>query len=453
MPQPSIIAAPATPASAETVLHARLAFIAGVLRPADIHIAAGRITAISPLTDAADALPGVLLPGLVDTHVHVNEPGRTDWEGFGPATRAAAAGGVTTILDMPLNSIPVTTTPEALGIKRRAAAGQVEVDTGFWGGAVPQNLGRLGELWDQGVFGFKSFTSPSGIPEFDPLSPELMERAMREIAELDALLIVHSEDPHQLAPAGPLGREYRSFLSSRPDSSEATAVANVLELAHRTGARVHILHVSSAASLPLIRAAKAAGDRVTAETCPHYLTIDIDRIPDGATEFKCCPPVRDRAAQLALWEGLLDGTLDAVVSDHSPATVELKTGRGGDWGLAWGGISSLQLGLAAMWTKGRQLGVGLESIVPWMSAQPADLVGLDPRGRIAAGAPADFALFDPDAPWTVDPAALQSRNPVSAFAGMTLAGRVTRVWRHGEPLLDQDGSLTEPAGDLLSRLD
>jgi allantoinase len=429
-------------------------------RPATVRVADGRIVAVAP--HDAEPPPGArlvelgddaLLPGLVDTHVHVNDPGRTEWEGFGPATRAAAVGGVTTVVDMPLNSVPPTTDVPALAVKLRAAAGALHVDTGFWGGAVPDNLVDLQPLHDAGVFGFKCFLLPSGVDEFPPLPPVRLADAMREVARLDGLLIVHAEDPALIDAAPPAaGTGYPGFLASRPPAAEHSAVAAVVALARLTGARAHVLHLSSAGALPLIAAAKADGVRITVETCPHYLTLTAEEVPDGATEFKCCPPIRGAANRDALWRGLADGTIDCVVSDHSPATVDLKQPADGDFGTAWGGISSLQLGLPAMWTEARRRGHTLTDLARWMSAGPAALVGLARKGAIAPGRDADFAVLATDRAFTVDPAALQHRNPVTAYAGRTLHGVVRATWLRGT-LVAEDGVPGPATGRVLRRTD
>ncbi|MEV6103681.1 allantoinase AllB [Streptomyces sp. NPDC051940] len=424
-------------------------------RPAAVSVTAGRITDVQPYdtppprgTRVEDAGDHVVLPGLVDTHVHVNDPGRTEWEGFWTATRAAAAGGITTIVDMPLNSLPPTTTRRALIVKQDVARPKVHVDTGFWGGAIPGNLNDLKPLHDAGVFGFKCFLSPSGVEEFPQLGGEALESAVAEIAGLGGLLIVHAEDPAVLdaAPQVP-GARYADFLASRPHTAEDRAIEHLIALARQYDARVHILHLSSATALPLIAEAKAEGVRITAETCPHFLTLTAEEVPDGASEFKCCPPIREAANQDALWAGLLDGTLDCVVSDHSPSTADLKTA---DFASAWGGISSLQLGLPAIWTEARRRGRTLADVARWMSTAPAELAGLTQKGAIAPGRDADFVVLDPDRTFTVDPADLQHRNRVTAYAGRTLQGVVTSTWLRGVRIADH-GVLTEPRGELLRR--
>ncbi|OAH09435.1 allantoinase AllB [Streptomyces jeddahensis] len=424
-------------------------------RAASVAVAGGTITAV--LVHDADVPAGarledlgddVLLPGLVDTHVHVNDPGRTEWEGFWTATRAAAAGGITTIVDMPLNSLPPTTTAENLRTKQEVARTKAHIDVGFWGGALPDNLKDLRPLHDAGVFGFKAFLSPSGVDEFPELDQEQLGRSLAEIAGFGGLLIVHAEDPHQLAAAPQQsGGRYADFLASRPKDAENRAVENLIAQAKRLHARVHVLHLSSSDALPLIATAKREGVRVTVESCPHFLTLTAEEVPDGATEFKCCPPIREASNQDALWAGLADGTIDCIVSDHSPSTKDLKTD---DFATAWGGISSLQLGLPAIWTEARRRGHTLEDVVRWMAAGPAELAGLSQKGAIQAGRDADFAVLAPDETFTVDPAELHHRNQVTAYAGRTLHGVVTSTWLRGERIL-AGSEFTEPRGRLLTR--
>lgn len=441
---------------AELVLRSARVVTPGGTRAASVTVADGVITAVLPYdapvpdgTRLEDLGDDVLLPGLVDTHVHVNDPGRTEWEGFRSATRAAAAGGITTLIDMPLNSLPPTTTVDHLHTKRRVAAGQAHIDVGFWGGALPGNVKDLRPLHEAGVFGFKAFLSPSGVDEFPPLDQEQLARSLAEIAAFDGLLVVHAEDPHRLAAAPRQGGpKYADFLASRPRDAEDTAVAHLVARAGRLGARVHVLHLSSCDALPLIAAARAEGVRVTAETCPHYLTLTAEEVPDGACEFKCCPPIREAANQDLLWQALADGTIDCVVTDHSPCTADLKTG---DFATAWGGISGLQLSLPAVWTEARGRGYGLEDVVRWMATRTAGLAGLDDRkGAIAPGRDADFAVLAPDAAFTVDPAALQHRNHVTAYAGRTLYGVVKSTWLRGERVF-HGGEFTEPKGRILTR--
>jgi allantoinase len=429
----------------DLVVRSRRAATPDGVRPAAVAVADGRIAHLAgygdPLDTTADADLGdvALLPGLVDTHVHVNEPGRTEWEGFATATRAAAAGGVTTIVDMPLNSLPPTVDADALAVKRQAAAGQCHVDVGFWGGAVPGNADELRVLHDAGVFGFKAFLVDSGVPEFPPLDAAGLDEAMRAV---DALFVVHAEDARHLHDA-PASARYADFLASRPHDAEVSAVATAIATARATAARLHILHLSSARAVPQIAAARADGLTVTAETCPHYLTLTAEQVPDGATRFKCCPPIRDAANQEALWRALAAGHVGTVVSDHSPCPPELKAG---DFAAAWGGIASVQLGLPVVWTGARSRGHSLDDVVRWMATGPADLVGLRHKGRLVVGADADLVAFDPDDSFTVDPGALHHRHAVTPYAGARLTGVVRRTWLRGEPVTGD-----EPRGRLLTR--
>ena len=436
---------------ADLVVHAARAVLPDGERAATVAVRNGVIADVLPLDPSLTGMEVVelgddvvLLPGLVDTHVHVNEPGRTEWEGFATATRAAATGGVTTIVDMPLNSLPPTLDPPALAVKRAAADGKCLVDVGFWGGAVPGNLGRLRPLLDAGVIGVKCFLPDSGVEEFPALSGDGLLLAAKEVAAADGLLLVHAEDPDVLesAPA-PTGPSYDGFLASRPAAAEDTAIGRVIDAARRTGARVHVVHLSSASALPAIAAAKDDGVRLTVETCPHYLVLRAEDVPDGATAYKCCPPVRDDANRDALWAGLAERTIDLVVSDHSPCTPDLKRLGDGDFGAAWGGIASLQVALAAVWSGARARGIGLDRVVRWMAEAPARLAGLPRKGAIAVGKDADLVAFAPEERWTVGQ--LEHRNPVTPYAGRELHGVVRRTWLRG---CLADGS---PVGRLLSR--
>ncbi|WDM45425.1 allantoinase AllB [Microbacterium luteolum] len=424
------------------------------ISPREVGVRGGVIVAMQPLGNnlAGDEIieladDETLIPGLVDTHVHVNEPGRTEWEGFASATRAAAAGGVTTIVDMPLNSIPATVDVEALNIKRDVAQGQTHVDVGFWGGAIPGNTAELRGLHDAGVFGFKCFLLHSGVDEFPPLDADEMEKDMRELASFDSVMIVHAEDSRAIDRApSPEGDDYGKFLASRPRGAENLAIAEVIERARWTGARAHILHLSSSDALAMIRSAKHDGLRLTVETCPHYLTLTAEEIPLGATQFKCCPPIREAGNRELLWEGLEDGTIDFIVSDHSPSTLDLKDLENGDFAVAWGGVASLQLGLSLIWTEARQRGLTLETVVSWMSERPAQFAGLTGKGRIAPGYDADFSVFAADDAYVVDVNKLHHKNPLTPYHGKALAGVVRKTWLHGEVI-----DFETPRGRLLRR--
>lgn len=441
-------------AELDVLVRARRAVVGGRERAVAVGIREGRIAHLGPLDDDVAAAATVeladdevLLPGLVDSHVHVNEPGRTEWEGFATATRAAAAGGVTTLVDMPLNSVPPTTTVAALEAKQAVARGQTWVDVGFWGGAVPGNLAGLAALHDAGVCGFKCFLLDSGVAEFPHLEPDGLRAAMAETARLGALMIVHAEDGALVDDGAARGSAYAGFLASRPPVAEQRAIDLVIEAARETGSRAHVVHLSAADAIPAIRAARRDGVDLSVETCPHYLSLAAEDVPDGATEFKCCPPIREAGNRDRLWAGLAEGDIDLVVSDHSPCTVDLKRRDTGDFAAAWGGIASLQLSLPVVWTAARERGHTLVDVVGWMATGPARRVGLVGKGEIAVGADADLCVLAPDDPFVVDVARLQHKNPVSAYAGRTLTGTVRQTWLHGVPI----DLAAAPRGRLLRR--
>jgi len=408
------------------------------VRAAAVHIAGGKIAHITNWDElnAADRVVDyhnlLIMPGVVDTHVHVNEPGRTEWEGFATATRAAAAGGVTTILDMPLNSIPPTTTVAALEIKRAALGNQGIVNVEFIGGLIPGNAEQLLPLRDAGVRAFKCFLSPSGVDEFPAVSEQDLRAAFPVLARTGLPLMVHAEDPARLLPSPAQGsRHYATYLASRPPIAERDAIALLVRLMEWCPTRVHVVHLSSAESLDTIRAARSRGLPLTVETCPHYLTFAAEEIPDGATEYKCAPPIRGRAERDALWAALIRDEIDLVASDHSPCPPLMKATEG-DFFAAWGGIASLQLSLSAVWTGARARGVGPERIAGWMSANTARLAGVDDRkGQLAAGYDADIIVWDPEAVFTVDANRLEHRHAVTPYGGRELFGRVHATYVGG----------------------
>ena len=429
--------------------------------PASIHIYDGNIRRIGEWDDVSsdvpviDAFDSVVMPGNVDAHVHVNEPGRTEWEGYATATKAAAAGGVTTIVDMPLNSIPPTTTLAGFEEKLAAAEGKCSVDVAFWGGVVPGNTAELEQLIERGVLGFKCFLIHSGVDEFPHVTESDLRVAMPEIARLGSVLLVHAEvagpiDAAALSLVGSDPRAYDTFLRSRPRESENEAIALMIRLCRETGCRVHIVHHSSSDALPMLRAAKARGLPLTVETCPHYLTFAAEEIADGATHFKCCPPVRERENREKLWGAIADGTIDMVVSDHSPCTPALKLLDAGDFMDAWGGIAALQFGLPVMWTNLRSRGFDLTDLTRLMSAAPAKLAGLDNRkGKLAAGYAADIVIWDPEKQFKVVPEIIQHRHKLTPYSGMKLFGVVEMTFVQGRKVYENGEFIELKLGELI----
>lgn len=448
--------------------------------PAAVHVRDGVIVAVSarnvspadwPVFDAGNS---VVMPGLVDTHVHTNEPGRSEWEGFSAATRAAAAGGITTLADMPLNSIPATTTAKALEAKRSAARTNCWVDVGFWGGLVPGKTPELRRLHDAGVLGFKCFLVPSGVDEFAHISEAELRTALAELQPLGALLAVHAELPGPIEAA--LGaqrqcgcadpRKYATFLHSRPREAENQAISLLISLLReikrmgskssgsRAGLRLHVVHLSSADALPLLRAARAEGLPLSAETCPHYLCLAAEDIPDGATEFKCAPPIRERENSDQLWAALKENLIQMVVTDHSPCPPAMKHKESGDFLRAWGGISSLELRLPLMWTAAHQRGFDFEHLSRWLCTAPAALVGLqDRKGAIRAGCDADFVIWDPDKRFEVDPSGLHQRHKLTPYAGQSLDGVIEACFLRGQKVFSGGQFSARPLGRLVGRED
>jgi allantoinase len=425
-------------------------------RPLAVGVIGGRVAAIEPL--AGSTLAGraaldldtdvVLLPGLVDSHVHICEPGNTEWEGFATATRAAAAGGITTLVDMPVDSVPSTVSADALDIKRAAADGQCHVDVGFWGGVVPGNMPELERLARAGVAGFKCFLAESGAADFPPVDARQLTDALRVLARLGLPLLVHAESAEVAAAIGEVtSRSYADYLASRPRGLENLAIAQVIEAARVTRGHAHIAHLSSSDALPMIASARREGVRITAETCPHYLTLTAEEIGDGETACKCSPPVRETENRELLWSGLREQTIEMIVSDHSPCTPQIKAAGAGDFGPAWGGISSLQLSLPLVWTRARQRGFGLAQVAAWMSAAPARLAGLTAKGGLAVGNDADFCVLAPDESFVVDPGRLHHKHPAATpYAGRRLYGVVRAAILRGR--VTDPG---RPRGRLLTR--
>ena len=440
-------------------LRSRHTVAPGGVMDAVVTISGGRITEVAAADPSAAGGQDLgslwLMPGLVDSHVHVNEPGRAEWEGFTTATRAAAAGGITTLVDMPLNSVPPTCEVAALAAKRSAARGQCHVDVGFWGGVVPGNARELESLAEAGVLGFKCFLAPSGVDEFTHVGERELREAMPIVARLGLPLLAHAESPRALeaAAASVKGRDVRAhatWLASRPAAAECEAIELLIRLARETGCRVHVVHLSAAEALPMIREARRSKLRLTIETCPHYLCFDAETIPDGATEFKCAPPIRERANREALWAGLREGLIDLIATDHSPCPPAMKQRERGDFTAAWGGIASLECSLAAVWSEARARGFTAAHVAHWMSAAPARLAGIESsKGAIAPGRDADLIAFDPDRSWTVEAPLLEQRHKLTPYLGRTLKGRAVATWLRGQRVAEEGAATGAALGRLV----
>jgi allantoinase len=427
------------------------------MRAASILVENGRIGAIDPKSYSTipliDVGSHVVMPGLVDTHVHVNEPGRAHWEGFETATRAAAAGGITTLVDMPLNSIPATTSVAALEAKRRAAPGRCHVDVGFWGGIVPGNERELAQLAAAGVLGFKCFLSPSGVDEFPNVNERDLRIALPLASKTGLPVLAHAEWPPLLQTPDPRDdpRRYATWLRTRPPAAEQAAIELLIDLASRADARLHIVHLASADALPAIKQARAGGTKISVETCPHYLAFCAEQIRDGDTALKCAPPIRERDHQDRLWRALQNGEIDLIATDHSPAPAEIKHLESGNFLEAWGGIASLQVSLPVVWTAASRRGIPIERLAHWMSAAPAMLAGLDRRkGAIAVGRDADFVVVDPDREIVVDASRLYHRHPITPYDGARLKGLITMTMLRGEIVYQHGECVGGATGELLS---
>lgn len=405
-----------------------------------------------PLEDLGNL---VIMPGIIDSHVHVNEPGRTEWEGFETITKAAVAGGITTLVDMPLNASPVTTTSFALQEKIAAARGKLYCNCGFWGGIVPDNLNVLEDLIESGVLGIKAFLTHSGIDDFPNVSLADLRIGMPVIAKHHVPLLAHAEldEPHagllefELNPSS-----YMAFLRSRPNSWEDRAIEMMIGLCREFNCRVHIVHLSSASSLPMIRAAKAEGLPLTVETCPHYLFFCAEDIPDGSPIFKCTPPIRERANNELLWEALKDGTIDFVVTDHSPATPELKKLDSGNLKQAWGGIAGIQFSLPVFWTGARQRGMSLLDLSNLMSTHVALFLGYgQSKGAIRKGYDADLTVWDPEKKFVVQKEDIEYRHKITPYLNQELYGSVWQTYVGGKKIVEQGNFVSFPQGKILLR--
>jgi len=434
------------------VIRSKHVVLPGSVEAASIEIRDGRIAAIDSYERTADIDAGekYILPGLVDTHVHINEPGRTEWEGFATGTRAAAAGGITTLVDMPLNNLPETTTVANLRAKESAAAGKCAVDYGFWGGVVADNQQHIGALAGAGVLGYKCFLVHPGIDGFTMVNREQLEAAMPAVAASKLPLLVHAELPEPIEEASRSlgdGKCYADYLASRPDAAEVMAIRLMIELSRKYRCRVHIVHLASMEALPDLRAARAEGLPITVETCPHYLHFAAEDIADAATEFKCAPPIRSRANRERLWQALVEGDIDLIASDHSPCLPEMKSRGGGNFLHAWGGIASLEIALRIVWTEARRRDISMQRVAQWMSSAPAKLAGLDHRkGSIRPGKDADLVIFDAEASQRVDAAGLQHRHPITPYHGEKLEGIVEMTFVRGEKVYDRGDFAREAKG-------
>lgn len=384
----------------------------------------------------------VLMPGIIDPHVHINEPGRAEWEGFDTATKSALAGGITSLVEMPLNASPVTTTVKAFEEKLKAAEGKLHANCGFWGGIIPGNEKEIEPLAERGVWGFKAFLTPSGIDEFPPVTKKDLRKAMPLIAKLGLPLLVHCELDSPL-PADRNPQSYREYLQSRPPSWEDKAIELMIRLCEEYNCRTHIVHLSSAGSIEQIARAKAKGLPLTVETAQHYLYFSAEEIPDGRTEFKCAPPIREKANNEKLWQALKAGIIDFVATDHSPAPPSMKQAETGDLQKAWGGIASLQLALPVLWTAARKRGCSPVDLARWLCEKPALLPGLGRKGKIEAGYDADFVLWDPDLSLPVIPAILEQRHKITPYLKEELVGLVQQTWLSGLKVFER-GDYPQP---------
>ncbi len=450
----------------DLVVRGRAIVLPEGVRPACLDIVDGAVKRILPydtplnqrrIIDVRDA---VVMPGVVDTHVHCNEPGRSEWEGFAFATRAAAAGGVTTVIDMPLNSIPATTTTAALRTKLEAARGQCWVDMGFLGGVIPGNTSELRPLLDAGVFGFKCFLCESGVPEFSAVGVEDLRLALRVLHGLPSVLLVHAEMDDILnshvrdfaALPALWRRQYPHYLASRPAAAETEAIGLLIKLCRQFAVPVHIVHLSTAQALPDLAQAQQEGLRISVETCPHYLFFAAEDIADGATELKCAPPIREAANRERLWEGLRAGVIGSVASDHSPCPPTLKVKAAGDFASSWGGIASLQISLPALWTSARKRGFDVSDVARWMCQTPAVMVGLDHRkGTLAPGKDADLVCWRPDAAFRVEESSLRHRHKLTPYAGTELFGIVEWTMVRGQIVFSEGQVHPQPQGKILLR--
>ena len=434
------------------------------IKPATVFVQGGKISVVLPgvqpvsgmtLLNVGDL---VIMPGIVDSHAHINEPGRTEWEGFETATRAAAAGGITTVIDMPLNSIPATTTLEALEIKAASAKGKCAIDYGFWGGLVPENARSpeiLQAMIDAGVMGFKAFLIDSGVAEFPKCTEADLRSGMKILAKTGVPLIVHAELKSPVTNTGSEEdpRSYDAYLLSRPPKWEVDAIRMMIRLARETECPVHIVHLSTAEGVAEITAARAEGLAISVETCPHYLTFASEDIKAGATRFKCAPPIRETENRERLWRAIASGKIQMIVSDHSPCTPELKEAETGNFSKAWGGISGIQFSLPVVWTEMKKRKLALEQLSSWMSANTAYLTGLArQKGKIAQGMDADLVIFNPDEMYKLTREMIRHRHTITPYENRILYGKVLKTFVRGECVYDSTTPINNTTGLRLPRV-
>ena len=424
-------------------------------KPAAILIKGEKILDVVSIENIPENCPteemgnNMIMPGLVDAHVHINEPGRTDWEGFETATKAAAAGGITTIVDMPLNCIPVTTTVDALNQKIIATKDQLWIDCGFYGGLIPDNIQDLESLADAGVLGFKAFLSPSGIDEFPNISEKHLREALHILAKKGIPVLVHAELENG-ATSSEENKTYKYFQESRPKSWENNAIKLLIQLCREFNVHIHIVHLSSADILPEIAQTRKDGFPLTVETCPHYLHFSSERISDGDTRFKCAPPIWNGENRENLWAGLEEGIINFITSDHSPCTPELKNLEAGNFEKAWGGISSIQFALPVIWTECKQRGYSLEQLINWMSKQPAKFVGVDDlKGQISPGFDADLVCWNPDKKYIIKKEAIHHKNKLTPYEGESLYGVVNATFLRGQKVYENGQFLGKSKGKII----
>ena len=424
-------------------------------KPAAILIKGEKILDVVSIENIPENCPteemgnNMIMPGLVDAHVHINEPGRTDWEGFETATKAAAAGGITTIVDMPLNCIPVTTTVDALNQKIIATKDQLWIDCGFYGGLIPDNNQDLESLADAGVLGFKAFLSPSGIDEFPNISEKHLREALHILAKKGIPVLVHAELENG-ATSSEENKTYKYFQESRPKSWENNAIKLLIQLCREFNVHIHIVHLSSADILPEIAQTRKDGFPLTVETCPHYLHFSSERISDGDTRFKCAPPIWNGENRENLWAGLEEGIINFITSDHSPCTPELKNLEAGNFEKAWGGISSIQFALPVIWTECKQRGYSLEQLINWMSKQPAKFIGKDQqKGQISPGFDADLVCWNPDKKYIIKKEVIHHKNKLTPYEGESLYGVVNATFLRGQKVYENGQFLGKSKGKII----